>query len=128
PAVAVPKYLAPQCRGRRHDRRALQILDAGSGQGNAAAALVHYPQRPRLDRIGLPQPGRNRELTLPRLHHRRSLPLRSRGRSGEPFLLLPGEYAVGHTFEKVGRTDDGLYAPEPQPLSAHVDFYGLARV
>jgi hypothetical protein len=22
----------------------------------------------------------------------------SRGRSGEPFLLLPGEYAVGHTF------------------------------
>jgi hypothetical protein len=43
-------------------------------------------------------------------------------------LLLPGEYAVGHTFEKVGRTDDGLYAPEPQPLSAHVDFYGLARV
>ena len=33
----------------------------------------------------------------------------SRGRSGEPFLLLPGEYAVGHTFVEVGRTDDGLY-------------------
>jgi len=27
----------------------------GSGQGNAAATLVHYPQRPRLDRIGCPQ-------------------------------------------------------------------------
>jgi zinc transporter len=49
----------------------------------------------------------------PSPHTRRSLPSPSVGRSDAPFLLLPGEYAVGHTFVEVGRTDGSLYAPEP---------------
>jgi hypothetical protein len=53
----------------------------------------------------------------PRPQNHRWLPRPSRGRSGEPFLLLPSEYAVGHTFVEVGRADDGIYASEPQPLS-----------
>src|SRR6266403_2362041 len=65
----------------------------------------------------LPRPGGTANLTSRRLHDHRSLPLRSRGHSVEPFLLLPGAHAVGHAFVKVSRAYGSFYAPEPQPLS-----------
>src|SRR5271156_654429 len=48
----------------------------------------------------------------------------TRGQSVEAFTLLPSAHAVGHTFVKVGRPDDGLYAREPQPLSDFVAHSG----
>ena len=49
---ALFRHVDPQCRGRRHHRRPLQVLDVGSGPGDAAAALVDHSQRSWLDRLG----------------------------------------------------------------------------
>ncbi len=40
------------------------------------------------------------------------------------FLLLPGEYTVGHTFVEIGRAYGSLYPPEPHPLPYFVAHTG----